>query len=59
MPSGPEDESPQASGQFPAGGMWGLTAFVLLRSKLFGVWREHTIVPEEVAAIFPLSSQMS
>lgn len=55
-PRGPE---PWASGQFPAGGMWGLTAFVLLQSKLFGVWREHTMVAEEVALIFPLSSQMS
>lgn len=57
----PEDWShgvTEASGQFP-GGTWGLSAFVLLQSKLFGVWHEHTIVPEEVAAIFPLSSQMS
>ena len=55
----PRGQDPQASGQFPAGGMRGLTAFVLLQSKLFGVWREHTMMPEEVAAIFPLSSQMS
>lgn len=39
----PRGRKPQASGQFPVGGMWGLASFVLLQSKMFGVWREHTI----------------
>lgn len=46
----PED---QGTGQFPGGGMWALTAFVLLQYELFWVWHEHTTEPEEWLQFFP------
>lgn len=58
VPSGPEDQShgQQASSLLEGCGTHSLCA---TSGQAVGVWREHTMVPEDVAPISPLSSQMS
>lgn len=58
LPSGPEDQSHgrQASSLLEGCGTHSLCATSV---QAVGVWREHTTVPEDVALISPLSSQMS